>query len=184
MVAVENAKRFHEIALSHHAREPQQIEFHHASISTIPFLADATFDAAVANYVLMDCLDYEAAVAEIGRVLKPGGRFVCAISHATMDGRWHVPALDSPRREDRGAWLDDDYFTRRAGYIQWGELKPFLTFHRPLRDYVAACGRAGLELRDLDEPELSAEGKAELAPFQVRDLERVAYSYILKFIKI
>lgn len=183
MVAVENARRFHEIALAHQAREPLEIEFHHASISAMPFLEDASFDAVVANYVLMDVRDYEDAIAEIARVLKPGGRFVCAISHQTLDVRWHIPAPDSPRREDRAAWLDDDYFIRRAGYAQWGNFKPFLSFHRPLRDYVSACKRSGLELRDLDEPELSEEGVRELPAAMARQHRRVAYSYVLKFVK-
>jgi SAM-dependent methyltransferase len=183
VVAVENARRFHEIALSYQAREPLDIEFHCASISSMPFLNDAGFDAVVANYVLMDVRDYKSAIAEIARVLKPGGRFVCAISHGSLDVRWYVPASDSPRQEDRAAWLDDDYFIRRAGYTQWGGLKPILSFHRPLRDYVAVCIQSGLELRDLDEPEVSEEGQRELHPVVVRHLRRAPFSFVLKFIR-
>jgi SAM-dependent methyltransferase len=183
VVAVENARRFHEIALSYQAREPLDIEFHHASISAMPFLGDAMLDAVVANYVLMDVRDYESAVREIARVLRSDGTFVCAISHGSIDGRWHIPAHDSPRREDRAAWLDDDYFIRRAGYMQWGELKPILSFHRPLRDYVAVSKRNGLELRDLDEPEVSAEGVRDLPAPLVRQLRRTPFSYMLKFVK-
>lgn len=123
MVAVENARRFHEIALDYQAREPLDIEFHRASISSMPFLDAATFDAVVANYVLMDVRDLESAIAEIARVLRPGGRFVCAISHQTFESNWHVPASDSPRQEDRVAWIDDDYFIRRAGRVRWGGLQ-------------------------------------------------------------
>ncbi|MBI3976392.1 MAG: class I SAM-dependent methyltransferase, partial [Armatimonadetes bacterium] len=68
-------------------QDPLDIEFHHASISAMPFLEDASFDAAVANYVLMDVLDYESAIAEIARVLRPGGRFVPVISHSSFEGR-------------------------------------------------------------------------------------------------
>ncbi len=183
MVAVENARRRHEIALSYQEREPLDIEFHHASISAMPFLKDATFDAVVANYVLMDVLHYEAAIGEIARILKPGGRLVCAISHSSLDVRWYIPARDSPRREDRAAWLDDDYFIRRAGHMQWGNLRPFISFHRPLRDYVAAAKCVELDLRDLEEPEVSEEGERELPAFHVRHLRRAPYSYVLKFLK-
>ena len=100
-----------------------------------------------------------------------------------LDGRWYVPAFDSPRREDRMGWMDDDYFIRRAGYTQWGNLKPFLNIHRPLRDYVAACKQVGLELRDLEEPEISEEAQRELPSFLIRHLRRVPWSYVLKFIK-
>ncbi len=183
VVGVENSRRLHEIALEHQSREPLAIEYHHASISSMPFLDTDGFDAVVANYVLMDVRDYEGAMAEIARVLRPGGRFIAVVSHNTLDGRWYVPAFDSPRREDRQAWLDDDYFVRRAGYIQWGNLKPFIGFHRPLRDYVAAAKAVGLALRDLEEPEISEEGKRELSAAYYRVGQRVAFSYVLKFVK-
>jgi SAM-dependent methyltransferase len=184
VVAVELARRFHELALAYQEQEPLDIEFHHASISDMRFLADASFDAAVANYVLMDVRDYGAAIGELARVLRPGGRFVCTISRAVRDGRWHIPAPDSPRREDRAGWMEDEYFDRRAVLMSWPnmpQLKPTLTFHRPLRDYVAACKRSGLALRDLEEPEVSAEGERELPPHVLRHVRRLPYSYVLRF---
>ena len=169
--------------MAHQEREPLDIEFRHASVSAIPFLEDASFDAVVANYVLIDVRDYEAAIAEFARVLRPGGRFVTVTTHASFDGRWHTPALDSPRREDRKGFLDDDYFVRRAGYTWWGDLKPLLAFHRPLRDYIAACRQVGLVLRDLDEPEMSDEAKRDWAAPVIRHHRRVPWSYVLKFVK-
>ncbi len=183
MVGVENARRFYELALGYQERGPLRIDFHHASVSSMPFLEGGGFDAAVANYVLMDVHDYEGAISEIARVLRPGGRFVCAISHSVPDASWHEPARDSPRREDRAAWKQDDYFVRRAVRIWWGDIPPFITFHRPLRDYVAACKRVGLQLRDLEEPKVSEEGGRELPPWEVRELRRVPYSYVLRFEK-
>ncbi len=187
VVAVELARRFHEIALSYQEREPLDIEHHHASISDMPFLQDESFDAAVANFVLMDVRDYEAAIGEIARVLKPGGVFVCTITRALRDGAWHVPAPDSPRREDRTEWKEHDYFVRRPVLISWPNmphLKPTLTFHRPLRDYVAACRERGLALRDLEEPGISAEGDRELPPQEVRHQRRMGHSYVLRFERI
>lgn len=184
VVAVEVARRFHEIALTYQEREPLDVEYHHASISDMPFLADSSFDAVVANYVLMDVRNYEAAVREIARVLRPGGSFVCVLSRPVRDGRWHTPALDSPRREDRVAWMEDDYFIRRGVLHTWPNmphLKPTLTFHRPLRDYIAACGCCRLELRDLEEPEVSEEGKRELPPHELRHAQRTPLSYVLRF---
>ena len=77
----------------------------------------------------------------------------------------------------------DPRYAPRPAEFQWGQLKPFLSFHRPLRDYVAACRQSGLELRDLEEPEVTAEGERTLHPALVRQYRRVAYSYILKFVK-
>ncbi|HEX6509202.1 MAG TPA: class I SAM-dependent methyltransferase [Chloroflexota bacterium] len=184
VTAVENARRFHEIALAYEAREPLDVDFRLGSVSYMPFLADASFGAAVANYVLMDVRDYVAAIGAIARVLRPGGRFVCALVHNGLDFAWHTPAADSPRRDDRVAWKDSGYFLRRAGYVQWGAFRPFLTFHRPLRDYVAACRESGLELRDLDEPFLTAEGQRVLPPSEVENWRQVPVSYVLKFVKV
>ena len=183
MVAVENAHRFHELALTYQEREPLPIEFHRESLASMPFLAGASFDAAVANYVLMDVADYAAAIAEISRVLKPGGRFVCTISHQSTHFRWQKPALDSPRREDYTSWQDDDYFVREPGYTQWGAFRPVLGFNRPLRDYVASGRRAGLALRDLDEPELTEEASQALPAHLRRHAQRAAVSYVLRFEK-
>lgn len=183
VVAVENARRFHELALAYQRREPLPIEHRHASISSMPFLEDASVDAAVANYVLIDVPDYEGAVREIARVLKPGGRFVYTVMHGTLGPRWYVPAPDSPRREDRAGFLDDGYFVRTAGYVQWGSFKPFLSFHRPMRDYVAACKAAGLELRDVDEPSITDEARRIWPAWKVREELRNPISYVLKFVK-
>ena len=64
-----------------------------------------------------------------------------------------------------------------------GHLNPVIGFHLPLRDYVVACKRAGLELRDLEEPEVSEEGRRELPAPRARHLQRLAYSYVLKVVK-
>jgi SAM-dependent methyltransferase len=183
MIAVENAHRFHELALAYQEREPLPIAFHRASLTSMPFLVGASIDAAVANYVLMDVADYAGALAEICRVLKPGGSFVCTISHQSTHFRWHTPAHDSPRKEDRTAWQDDDYFLRRPGYTQWGVFQPVLGFNRPLRDYVAAARHAGLALRDLEEPQLTEEALRTLAAHQLRQAQRAAVSYALRFEK-
>jgi SAM-dependent methyltransferase len=184
VTAVENARRFHEIALEYERRDPLRIDFRHGSISSMPWLEDASFDAAVANYVLMDVADYEASIAEIARVLKPGGGLVYAIVHNTIDFRWDCPPSDSPRKDDRVGWRDAGYFERRAGYVQWGEFQPFLTFHRPLRDYITACNAVGLELRDLDEPYLTEEGQRVLPPSEVQSTRQAPISYVLKCVKV
>jgi SAM-dependent methyltransferase len=184
VTAVENAQRFHEIALEYERRDPLGIDFRRGSLSAMPWIEDETFDIAVANYVLMDVNDYEAALAEIARVLKPGGRFIYAIVHNTIDFGANLPAADSPRKDDRAGWKDSQYFVRRAGYIQWGNFRPFLTFHRPLRDYVAACNAVGLELRDLEEPYLTEEGQRVLPPSEVEWARQVPISYVIKCVKV
>jgi len=52
-------------------------EAHVAYAEALP-LAEATVDAVVANGILNLSLDKSAVLAEVARVLKPGGRFILA----------------------------------------------------------------------------------------------------------
>lgn len=56
-----------------------------AALEQLPF-ADASFDAVVGSLVLCSVLDQRAALAEIARVLKPGGRLVF-LEHVAADGK-------------------------------------------------------------------------------------------------
>jgi SAM-dependent methyltransferase len=51
-------------------------------------LADASVDAVVCSFVLCSVADQDAALAEIHRVLLPGGRFVFAEHVAAPAGTW------------------------------------------------------------------------------------------------
>ena len=53
------------------------IEFLQADIQSLPF-ADASFDFIIANMMLYHVPDKPKAIAEVRRVLRPGGVFVCA----------------------------------------------------------------------------------------------------------
>ncbi|HEY7914973.1 MAG TPA: ubiquinone/menaquinone biosynthesis methyltransferase [Blastocatellia bacterium] len=53
----------------------ENLSFHRADILRMPF-ADNTFDRVTGGYALRNVPDIEAALSEIMRVLKPGGRFL------------------------------------------------------------------------------------------------------------
>ena len=53
------------------------IRFQAADIRSLPF-EDASYDFIIANMMLYHVSDREKAIAEVRRVLKPGGTFVCA----------------------------------------------------------------------------------------------------------
>jgi SAM-dependent methyltransferase len=182
VVGVENAARLIELARDAERLKPVGIEYHHASLANMPFLADGSFDLAVANFVIQDVRDHERALAEIARVLRPGGRLICVMPQGTPLRRWYRSAPDDPRREHRPFYVDDAYFRRDAAYWEWAGMK-LLGFRRPLTDYVRAARNAGLALNDLVEPELSSEGRAALPPDEVSDAERMPLAIILAFAK-
>ena len=64
-----------------------------ASAAALPF-ADASFDAVVACLVFEHIRDVDEAIAEVARVLQPGGRFCFFLNH---------PLLQTPN----SGWIDD-----------------------------------------------------------------------------
>jgi demethylmenaquinone methyltransferase/2-methoxy-6-polyprenyl-1,4-benzoquinol methylase len=56
-------------------RKAKNVSFQRADIMSMPY-ADATFDCVSCGYALRNVPDVEMALAEIARVLKPGGRFL------------------------------------------------------------------------------------------------------------
>jgi ubiquinone/menaquinone biosynthesis C-methylase UbiE len=180
VAGVENSHRFYELALAYQAEERLDIVYHRGSISNMPYLEDASFDAIVCNYVLMDTRDYEGAVGEFARVLRPEGVAVVVISHPcfhTPGSGWLREPPDSLRREDRARWLVDRYFDRGAWQMHWHPYDTaFVVFHRTLSDYYGTFQAAGLRVTDLKEPSVTARGERELAPYHARHLKRIPYS--------
>lgn len=82
--------------------------------------ADATFDGAYLVTVLGEIPDQRAALHELGRVLKPGGRLV--VGELFGDPHWVRPASLSRHAEDAGFG-----FERRLG----SPLAYFACFARP-----------------------------------------------------
>ncbi len=63
----------------------QDFSFQHIDAQSIPF-EDAHFDAVIANHMLYHVPDRAKALAEIRRVLKPGGRFYAATNFKLENG--------------------------------------------------------------------------------------------------
>lgn len=64
---------------------PAGVEVSDASLEKLPF-DDRSFDAVVCSLVLCSVRDQTAALAEIARVLRPGGRLVF-LEHVAADGK-------------------------------------------------------------------------------------------------
>jgi SAM-dependent methyltransferase len=62
-------------------RQTERAEAIRGTASDLPFL-DAVFDAVICNHGLEHFVELEAAVSEIGRVLKPGGALYIAVPDA------------------------------------------------------------------------------------------------------
>jgi ubiquinone/menaquinone biosynthesis C-methylase UbiE len=132
VVAVEPEPHLRRLAQAAARQAPVPIRVVAGTAEALP-ARDATVDAVVASLVLCTVTDPQQALAEIGRVLRPGGR---------LRFYEHVRATD-PRL---ARW--QDRLERPWGWLVGG--------CHPNRDTVAAIAAAGLQLVALDRFDLAA----------------------------
>jgi SAM-dependent methyltransferase len=126
-------------------------QYARAGADALPFPAES-FDAVVACLVFEHIEAVDAAIDEVARVLRPGGRFAFFLNH---------PLLQTPG----SGWIDDhlvdppEQYWRIGPYliedqtIEEVEKDVFIPFiHRPMSRYVNAMSEAGLVLRRMLEP--------------------------------
>jgi ubiquinone/menaquinone biosynthesis C-methylase UbiE len=120
-----------------------------AEAGALPF-PTASFDAVVACLVFEHIEGLDQAMGEVGRVLRPSGRFLLFANH---------PLLQVPG----SGWIDDhilgEQYWRVGPYLvedaaveemDKGVFIPFV--HRPLSRYINAMAAAGLLVHRMEEP--------------------------------
>jgi SAM-dependent methyltransferase len=115
-----------------------------ASADAMP-LPDGAADLAVASMTILNFDDLDGVVAEVARVLEPGGRLCFSTVHP-------MNSIVAARRELLGpsSYFDELRFTEtreRAGVRM-----TFHDLHRPLSRLIDAFARAGLLIETLREP--------------------------------
>ncbi len=126
-----------------------------ASGNALP-LEDESFAIATAFMSLQDMDDARAAVAEMARILRPGGSLCLAIVHPMSSaGRFESRAPDAPFVIE-GSYVDG---ARWASSGRRGGLEmTFSSIHRPLAEYFDMLSGAGLlvdrllEVADVSDP--------------------------------
>jgi SAM-dependent methyltransferase len=112
---------------------------------------DASFNLVVSCLSLIDIEAAGQAIAEMVRVLKPGGTLLVAnltsFSTARAKDGWQRNLLG--RRTHFGI---DRYLEARASWEQWRGIR-IINWHRPLKDYMQWFLGQGLVLTHFDEPE-------------------------------
>ena len=119
--------------------------------AALPF-PDGHFDAVVACLVFEHIRDVDDAIAEVARVLAPGGRFLFFLNHPllqTPSSGWiDDQILDPPEQYWRiGPYLVEDESLEE---VEKGIFIPFI--HRPLSRYVNAMAANGLLVQRMEEP--------------------------------
>lgn len=125
---------------------------------------DGAFDLVIAYLSLIDIARLEAAVAEMVRVLEPGGVLLIANLNG-FNTAADVNDLGWVRLEDgRQAFAMDRYLEARVGWIEWRGIR-IQNWHRPLSTYMRLMLDQGLVLTHFDEPPAHGGDPARVARY-------------------
>jgi SAM-dependent methyltransferase len=129
------------------ARDPAG-DYRIGQAEALPF-ADASFDLVVSYLSLIDIDDIGAAIPQMARVLKPGGRLLIAnltsFNTAGMGLGW------TQKLGGRSVFGIDRYLEPRADWVEWRGIR-VRNRHRPLSAYMSLLIDQGLTLTHFDEP--------------------------------
>jgi ubiquinone/menaquinone biosynthesis C-methylase UbiE len=129
----------------------------------LPF-PDGMFDDVTASLVLHYLEDWRSALAELRRVLKPGGRLIVSVDH---------PFAVTLRNREWGR--EADYFATTTLTAEWtagGQTALLRFWHRPLHAMTDAFTAAGFRITTISEPAVAPDTPRELLPDDIADRRR------------
>ncbi|HEX4090807.1 MAG TPA: methyltransferase domain-containing protein [Trebonia sp.] len=126
--------------------------------SPLPYPAGA-FDDVIASLVLHYLEDWTAPLAELRRVLRPGGRLLASVNHPIAGH-----ALVRPGAEYFSTYLWSEEMTTAGGqsYV-------LANWHRPLPAMISAFTGAGFRIAAIEEPLPAPDTPRELLPDFLKD---------------
>jgi SAM-dependent methyltransferase len=127
------------------AAHPLGISYLHADVTTSGLLDGQVFHGVVCNYGLSDIDDLDGVLANIARLLRPGGWFVFSLLHPCFPG-WDNDAPSS-WPPDRGYYQEGWWLASNTGYR--GKVG---SSHRMISTYLNSLTRHGLVLDRAAEP--------------------------------
>ncbi|WP_447003046.1 methyltransferase domain-containing protein [Saccharothrix isguenensis] len=130
---------------------------------------DASFDDVVAALVLHYLEDWTAPLAELRRVLRPGGRLIMAVNHPI------IFKLIYPERDyfATAEWSEEYTFNGRKAVLTY--------WHRPLHAMTDAFTAAGFRTAVISEPPPAPEAR-ELFPDELAKYPSGAFLSFLFFV--
>jgi SAM-dependent methyltransferase len=133
----------------------------------LPF-ADGAFDDVVASLVLHYLPDWAAPLAELRRVLTPGGRLILSVNHPLI----YKMANPSADYFELAQWSEEYTFGAQSAVLTY--------WHRPLHAMTDAFTKAGFRIDVISEPATSPDAPRELFPPHLGD--RAAFVCFIFFV--
>jgi SAM-dependent methyltransferase len=138
--------------------------------SPLPF-PDGAFDDVVASLVLHYLQDWTAPLAELRRVLRPGGRLIASVDHPLQGHPLLRPGTD--------------YFATYEHTEEWtigGRSIPMRFWHRPLPKMISAFTTTGFRIAAIDEPLPAPDTPRELLPDSLKDKPQPGFLCFMFFV--
>jgi ubiquinone/menaquinone biosynthesis C-methylase UbiE len=169
VVGVDGSSRLIEVARE---RAPE-IQYSVANANALETLESESFQIVMAAMSLMDVEDYEGAIDEVWRVLRPGGRLFMSITHPCFS-----PPVSGWIKSESGElkFFAVDRYMEKA---EWDDFiassfeRPVVRRHKPLQDFISPLLRRGFILRSFHEP--GASEKQFRASPRLERLNRIPY---------
>jgi SAM-dependent methyltransferase len=131
--------------------------------SPLPF-PDDTFDDVTASLVLHYLQDWGPALAELRRVLKPGGRLIASVDHPF--------AITLMHREEGREFHYFETCNRTEEWTMGGQTAMLSFWHRPLHAMSDAFSAAGFRIAVISEPAVAPDTPRPLLPDNIADRRR------------
>ncbi|MFD7155238.1 class I SAM-dependent methyltransferase [Kribbella sp. NPDC059898] len=131
---------------------------------------DAAFDDVVASLVLHYLEDWTKPLAELRRVLKPGGRLILSVNH---------PILYTALNPD-GEYFDVVEFTYDAEHD--GRTVVYTNWHRPLQTMIDSFNAAGFRVASITEPPIDPDTPRDLIPDELKHVQRPRFISFIFFV--
>jgi len=140
------------------------IKYKIASFTDLSPFKNNSFDTVVSTMALMDGPDYNKAVREFYRVLKPGGNLFFSITHPCFftpgykrcqdeQGKWKMVVGNYFKEEPYPYSFNFTKKNDRSDLLQFNTLK----HHRTISTYINELITAGFTLKKIKEPKPSKE---------------------------
>ena len=180
------SSRMIDLARREEACAPLGIEYRQGSFSDLSDFEDGTFDGVVSVMALMDAADFEGALKEFERILRPGGELAFSLLHPCFYTRGLGYVRDA--KGGRARLTVSDYFAEAAYLDRWrfpGQTKAqgdtlfkVPRFPRTVSQYLNGIIDVGLVLAGVLEPRASEEVCRRFPPLDFWRRHGALYLYV------